>query len=476
METIGTIVAPATAPGGALAVIRVSGSEAIALCDGIFRGPGGTLSAARGYTLHYGEIVNGRAVVDQVVVSLFRTPRSYTGEDMVEISCHASPYILQQIIQLLIAAGARIAAPGEFTVRAFLAGKIDLVQAEAVADLIASTGRADHAMAANQLRGGYSAEFSALRGELVRLVSLLELELDFGEEDVTFADRAELAGLLAQITEKVSVLLDSFALGNAVKQGVGVAIVGSPNVGKSTLLNALLKEERALVSEIPGTTRDVIEEALNIDGIPFRFIDTAGIRATDDALEKMGIERTFSSISRARIILLTVDAGEIGAGASKAIRESAVRQAVRDALEKITPSEDQKMGIILNKIDKNRGETGEWESLTATLKAETGYPVVAVSAKEGTGLGALTLFLAESVAVEPLYNGSTVISNVRHHEALRHAKKSLECAMQGLQNNISADLLAQDVREVLHYIGTITGEITNDEILGAIFSGFCIGK
>ena len=467
MKTTGTIVAPATAPGGALAVIRVSGDEAIALCDGIFRGPGGSLAGARGYTLHYGEIIDGDAVTDQVVVSLFRAPRSYTGEDMVEISCHASPYILQRIIQLLTTAGARVAAPGEFTVRAFLAGKIDLMQAEAVADLIASTGRADHAMAANQLRGGYSAEFAALRGELVRLVSLLELELDFSEEDVTFADRTELAELLARITEKVTALLNSFALGNAVKQGVGVAIVGTPNVGKSTLLNTLLKEERAMVSEIPGTTRDVIEEALNIDGIPFRFIDTAGIRTTDDTLEKMGIERTLSTIDRARIILLMVDAGETG---------EAVRQAVRDALEKISPSEEQKMGIVLNKIDKNRGEAGAWESFAAKLHAETGYPVSAISAKEGTGLGALTAFLVESVAAEPLYNGSTVISNARHHEALRHAQGSLACAMQGLQEGISADLLAQDVREVLYHIGGITGEITTDEVLGEVFGRFCVGK
>ena len=302
-----TIVAPATAPGGAIAVIRVSGERALALCDTLFRGRT-PLAEAAGYTVHYGRIADGDRTVDDVLAAVFRAPHSYTGEDAVEISCHGSSYIVSEILRLLIAAGARMASPGEFTVRAYLAGKLDLAQAEAVGDLVAASSQAAHALASNQMRGGYSAALAALRDRLLHLTALLELELDFAEEEVEFADRRELRQTMRDIAREIDRLRDSFALGNAIKEGVPVAIAGAPNVGKSTLLNRLLGEERAMVSEIAGTTRDVIEECANIGGVLFRFLDTAGIRTTDDHLERMGIERTMASIRRARIVIRLTDA------------------------------------------------------------------------------------------------------------------------------------------------------------------------
>ena len=321
-----TIVAPATAPGGAIAVVRVSGTEALACCDRIFRGRE-PLAAAAGYTVHYGTVAEGDRTIDDVLATVFRAPHSYTGEDSVEISCHGSRYIVAEILRLLLAAGARMAAPGEFTIRAYLAGKIDLSQAEAVADLIASSSRADHALATNQMRGGYSEELEGLRDKLLQLTSLLELELDFSEEDVEFADRTALRETMERIGGEIDRLRNSFALGNAIKEGVAVAIVGAPNVGKSTLLNKLLNEDRAMVSEIAGTTRDVIEEQANIGGVRFRFLDTAGIRATGDRLERMGIERTMESIRRAQV------EGTIGISARRGDGIEALCRALRDAVD-----------------------------------------------------------------------------------------------------------------------------------------------
>lgn len=468
-----TIAAVATGVGGALAVIRVSGKQAIDICNRTFRARSGkSLNEAAGYTLHYGDITDScNEVIDDVVLSLFRAPRSYTGEDMVEISCHASQYIQGRILRTLISLGARSAEPGEFTIRAFLAGKLDLSQAEAVADMIASTDRATHALATNQMRGGYSSEFTALREQLIELVSLLELELDFGEEDVEFADRTKLAGLVERVQERVTSLLDSFTLGNAIKEGVAVAIVGSPNVGKSTLLNTLLCEERAMVSDIAGTTRDVIEESLNINGIRFRFIDTAGIRETSDKLEQMGIERTFSSILRARIVILLVEAS------------SASADSVRDCIASLTLRNDQKLCVVINKIDKLEGleldplPDSPLQTMLKSIHATTpNTPIIAISAKIGTGIQRLREFLAADVSADPIYHGNTVVSNARHYEALQGAKSSLERAGAAMQTNLPADLLSQDLQETLHHLGLITGEITTNDILASIFSKFCIGK
>lgn len=455
-----TIAAVATGIGGALGVIRVSGENAIEICDSVFCvRSGAKLSDCKGYTLHYGNITDGEGrIVDDAVLSLFRSPRSYTGENMVEISCHGSQYIQGEIMKLLIGLGARSAQPGEFTIRAFLAGKLDLSQAEAVADMIASSDRATHALASNQMRGGYSSEFAVLRERLIELVSLLELELDFGEEDVEFADRSELARILGQVRERVSALLNSFNLGNAIKEGVGVAIVGSPNVGKSTLLNALLQEDRAMVSDIAGTTRDVIEQSLNIGGVHFRFIDTAGIRKTTDKLEQMGIERTLSTIERAQIVLLMVD----------------VDENIETALSRINLRTDQKMCVIINKSDKLLST--EIESIVNSISSKSESEVIVISAKNATNIASVHNFLSDVINADPLYNGSTIVSNTRHYEALHNAQVALERADSALATNITADLLSQDLREVLHYLGTITGEITTTDILSSIFSKFCIGK
>lgn len=455
-----TIAAVATGIGGALGVIRVSGVNAIEICDSVFRARSGSkLSDYKGYTLHYGDVTDAQGrVVDDAVLSLFRSPRSYTGENMVEISCHGSQYIQSEIMKLLIGLGARSAEPGEFTIRAFLAGKLDLSQAEAVADMIASSDRATHALASNQMRGGYSSEFAVLRERLIELVSLLELELDFGEEDVVFADRSELARILGQVRERVSSLLNSFNLGNAIKEGVGVAIVGSPNVGKSTLLNALLQEDRAMVSDIAGTTRDVIEESLNIDGVRFRFIDTAGMRKTSDKLEQMGIERTLTTIERAQIVLLMVD----------------VSEDIEAALSRINLRNDQKMCVIINKSDTL--SEFDIEHVTNLVRSKSQSEIIVISAKTVTNITAVHNFLSQVLNADPLYNGSTIVSNTRHYEALHNAQSALERAAAALTAGITADLLSQDLREVLHHLGTITGEITTNDILSSIFSKFCIGK
>lgn len=452
-----TIVAPATAPGGAIAVIRVSGAEALSLCDRIFRGRT-PLAEAAPYTVHYGTIVDAPAaeaesprIVDDVLAAVFRAPHSYTGEDSVEISCHGSSYIVAEILRLLTDAGGRMATPGEFTMRAYLAGKLDLSQAEAVGDLIAASSRAAHALATNQMRGGYSSALEALRDRLLHLTTLLELELDFSEEDVEFADRQALRDTMEQIDREIGRLCSSFAWGNAIKEGIAVAIVGAPNVGKSTLLNRLLGEERALVSEIAGTTRDVIEECINIDGVLFRFLDTAGVRATDDRLERMGIERTMESIRRARIIIRMIDAGQ-PAGESDEAAMPGLRA-------------DQTLLTVVNKLD---------------LHPDAALPAGAIglSAKRGEGIDRLRRALRETIPTDALYHGSTVVSNSRHHEALTAARKSLARALEGMDAALPTDLLSEEIREVIRHLGEITGRgvITPDDILKNIFSNFCIGK
>lgn len=445
-----TIVAPATAAGGAIAVVRVSGREAFALCDRVFRGRK-PLAEADGYTVHYGEIMDGDRIVDDVLAAVFRAPHSYTGEDSVEISCHGSSYIVSEILRLLTAAGGRMAQPGEFTIRAYLAGKLDLSQAEAVADTIAASSRAAHALASTQMRGGYSDELERLRDKLLNLTSLLELELDFSEEDVEFADRTALRETMQRIGAEIDRLRSSFSLGNAIKEGVAVAIAGAPNVGKSTLLNRLLNEERAMVSEIAGTTRDVIEERTNIDGILFRFLDTAGIRSTDDRLERMGIERTMESIRRAQLVIHLIDA-------------SALAAAVPEPDFTLRP--DQKLLTVANKIDR--------APASLTLPEN----IIGISAKQGTGLDRLCEALRRAVDTDALYHGDPVVSNSRHYEALTTAREALDRALDGLGNGLPADLLSEEIRQVIHALGSITarGAIAPDEVLQNIFSKFCVGK
>ena len=438
-----TIVAAATPTGGAIAIVRIEGPKAFAVCDLIFRSDRGTTaSEAKGYTLMHGNIFDHQRRIDDVLVTIFRSPHSYTGGDMVEIACHGSAYITGEIIRLAIENGARNATAGEFTMRAFLGGKMDLSQAEAVADVIAADSKAALTMADTQMRGCYSEALSRLRGELLNLASLLELELDFGEEDVEFANRGELTALLDRIEGEISRLAGSFAVGNAVKKGIAVAIVGEPNVGKSTLLNRLVGDERAMVSDIAGTTRDTIEECVTIGGVVFRFIDTAGVHDTGDRLENMGIERTHKALAGAQIVVEMFESvGE----------------------DIVALSEEQKVIRLLNKID-----------LHAESKVPDGW--IGISAKEGIGIEKLTQRLGECVDTSEIMSGSAVVSNGRHYEALLRAKDALLRAKEGLCAWLSTDLVAQDIREVLEHIGAITGEVTNSEILGQIFSRFCIGK
>lgn len=471
-----TIAAPATAAGGALAVVRVSGNDALAVCDRIFRGRT-LLSEAGGNTVHYGRIADGDRTLDDVLVSVFRAPHSYTGENSAEISCHGSSYIVSELLRLLQAAGARMAAPGEFTTRAFLAGKMDLSQAEAVADLIASSSRAAHALASTQMRGGYSEALGTLRDRLLQLASLLELELDFAEEEVEFADRSALRQTMERIAQEIDLLRESFSLGNALKEGVAVAIAGAPNAGKSTLLNRLLNEDRAMVSDIPGTTRDVIEECTLIDGVRFRFLDTAGIRSTNDRLEKMGIERTMTGIARAQIVIYLVDAASLDAKnrsrapkpAASTFPDAAPASSVpgssspRIPTPEFTLRPEQHLLTVVNKIDTAPG---------LVLPDN----VLALSAKRGEGLGRLRDALRAHVDTSALYHGDAVVSNSRHYEALTAAVESLRQALAALDSDLPSDLLSEEIRQVTYRLGTITGEITNDEILGTIFSKFCIGK
>ena len=460
-----TIVAPATAVGGALAVIRVAGPAAVAVADRLFRARR-PLADAAGGTAHYGTIRDGKRVVDEAVATLFRAPRSYTGEDTVEFSCHGSSYVVAELLRLAIAAGARMAEPGEFTRRAYLNGKLDLSQAEAVADLIAASSRTAHALATNQLRGGYSSALDALRERLVHLAAMLELELDFGEEEVAFADRRELDALLEAIERETERLCGSFALGNALTEGIAVAIVGAPNVGKSTLLNRLLEEDRAMVSEIAGTTRDVIEERLTIDGVLFRLLDTAGIRRTEDRLERMGIERTLRSLERAQIVVRMIDATTLGTGP-------------------IPPPDfplrpDQRLLTVLNKIDaldRDANRSAEKRPPT-TARPTTEDDVIPMAARRGEGVELLRRALRAAVPTEGLEEGATVVSSARHHAALTEARTALARARRGLAEKLPTDLLSEEIRSVAAALATITGRgaILPDEVLQHIFSKFCIGK
>ena len=479
-----TIYAPATVPGtGAISVIRVSGPEALTIADKVIRCRKGTISDASGYTIKFGTIHTADdAVLDEVLVSIFRAPHSYTGENSVEISCHASSYIVSSVMELLFAAGARAAEPGEFTQRAFLNGKMDLAQAEAVADVIASQNAAAHRIAFKQMKGGFSSELKGMRSELLELVSLMELELDFSEEEVEFADRSRLNELLAALIAHISRLIDSFKLGNAIKNGVPVAIAGATNTGKSTLLNALLGEDRAIVSDIHGTTRDTIEETLNIDGVLFRFIDTAGLRETEEIVEKIGIERTFKKISEASIVLGMIDL----------TRDfDSTCETVREIIEKVD-FDSQKLVILLNKTDiceVNKNVTilnfivssldnkGIISALTNESKTcDTDVPIIGISAKTGSGINNLRSILASSQRDLLADSDTTLVTNQRHVQALTDACTSLLRVQEGLALNLPTDLASQDIREAIYHLGSIVGEISADEVLGNIFANFCIGK
>ncbi len=458
-----TITAISTAPGkGAIACVRLSGPDAIAIADTLFVSPGGKkLSSRQAGTVHFGELRYNNQVVDEVVVTLFRAPHSFTGEDTVEISCHGSPYIQHRILQLLIENGCRLATPGEFSQRAFLNGKIDLSQAEAVADLIASSSAAAHRLAMNQLKGGFSHELQMLRLQLLDFVSLIELELDFGEEDVEFADRSLLQREVNAITELIRKLADSFNAGNAIKNGIPVAIIGETNVGKSTLLNLLLREDRAIVSDIHGTTRDVIEDTVNLNGVLFRFIDTAGIRDTTDTIETLGIERSFKKLEQASIVLWVIDA----AGDFSTFEQLAAT---------IRPkAEGKKLVLVLNKTDKLTPE--ELRQKQDYYNSQPEEPIF-ISAKNESERAELEQRLVKIANLPEVDENDVIVTNLRHYEALTHALAAIERVNGGLAQGLSGDFLAQDIRECMHYLGEITGQITTDEILGNIFSRFCIGK
>lgn len=457
-----TIYALATPAGnGAIAVIRLSGEEAVSIADSLFRGKNNTkkLAAQKSYTLHFGSLVHKEQVIDEVLVSLFKNPHSYTGEDVVEISCHGSVFIQQKIMQALSECGARLATPGEFTMRAFLNGKMDLSQAEAVADLIASQSAASHKIAFEQMKGGFSSQLEVLRGRLLHFISLIELELDFSEEDVEFADRRQFNHLLDEISTHTNQLIKSFTYGNVVKTGVPVAIAGRTNVGKSTLLNALLNEEKAIVSDIAGTTRDVIEDTITIDGITFRFIDTAGIRHTTDTIETLGIERTFDRIAKARIVLYVAEANDTA-------------EEIKKAISALSLNEDQHLILVLNKYDLLSGLE---INAKQTELSHLGFPVVFISAKNKLNINTLQHTIVSIIEAGKTDSG-VIVTNIRHYEALQQAQQAVNRVFEGLQNHISTDLIAQDLREVLYHIGAITGEITTDEVLGNIFKNFCIGK
>lgn len=460
-----TICAIATGRGGAIGIIRVTGAGAISITDKIFTPAGADrrpLAGREPYTLAFGRITgNNGETVDEVLVSVFRAPHSYTGEDSTEISCHGSTYILQQVMQLLIANGCRTAEPGEYTRRAFLNGKMDLSQAEAVADLIASTSAATHRQAINQMRGGFSRELASLRDKLLRLTSLLELELDFSDhEELEFADRTELDSTAAQIETAISRLADSFSVGNAIKNGIPVAIIGETNAGKSTLLNTLVGEDRAIVSDIHGTTRDVIEDTADIGGVTFRFIDTAGIRDTSDTIERLGIDRTFKKIDQADIVLWMLDA-----------TDNAVTQP--DIAEKILPRcRGKQLIAVLNKIDvASPGTTLPPDFLPGQAQQ------IAISAKHGTNIDKLKQMLVAAAGIPDIAAGDIVVTNARHYDALTKALADVRRVRQGIADNLPSDLVAQDLRDCLHHLGEIVGgEITSEETLQNIFKHFCIGK
>ncbi|MCD7972343.1 MAG: tRNA uridine-5-carboxymethylaminomethyl(34) synthesis GTPase MnmE [Candidatus Azobacteroides sp.] len=461
-----TICAISTPPGtGGIAVIRISGEHAISYADKIFtpKTHAVSLNEQEGYKAIFGTIFHSTGEpLDEVVVTVFRNPHSFTGEDTVEISCHGSPYIQQQILHLLLQEGARLAQPGEFTQRAFLNGKMDLSQAEAVADLISSSSTASHRLAMNQMRGGFSDTLKELRAKLLDFVSLIELELDFSEEDVEFADRGHLTALVHTIRETIEKLANSFQLGNVIKAGIPVAIVGETNAGKSTLLNLLLNEEKAIVSDIHGTTRDVIEDIVNVQGITFRFIDTAGIRDTGDTIETLGIERTFRKIEQASIVLWMIDATQIS-------------EKIDSVAEKILPrTKEKKLIILFNKTDKLSPEEqtllkNEFLPLTEAVR-------IPISAKYNQNSDILEKALVDAANIPSISGNDVIVTNLRHYEALVNALDAINRVESGLKQGISGDFLSQDIRECMHYLGEITGQISTDEVLGNIFGKFCIGK
>jgi tRNA modification GTPase len=457
-----TICALSTPPGtGAIAVVRLSGSNAIPVTAQIFhsRDKGFDLNKAASHTIHFGNIGNESDILDEVLVSVFRSPHSYTGEDVVEISCHGSPYIQQKLIELILAKGPRLAKPGEFTLRAFLNGKFDLSQAEAVADLIAANSRSSHDLAISQMRGEFSKKIRELREKLVQFASLIELELDFSEENVEFASRPELNSLLEELENEISQLIDSFSIGNVIKKGIPVAIIGKPNVGKSTLLNVLLNEEKAIVSETPGTTRDAIEDTIVIGGYSFRFVDTAGLRDSEDIIERLGIDRTWEKIYDAAIILYVFDATQ------ESFEE------VNEAITELNENQEIKSKCIIligNKTDKVKKLP---KGFTEFVELET----IFVSAKRKENIHLIAESLLRFVKADNL-SGSAIISNTRHLDSLQHARAVIESIREGLDKVISPDLLTVDIRTALYHLGQITGEVTTNEILGQIFSRFCIGK
>ncbi len=467
-----TIVALATPAGqGAIGIVRISGPDAFAVAEAVFRPVRGKkVREMKSHTIHLGNLMDGEMVLDEALLSIFKGPNSYTGEDSIEFSCHGSSFIRQQLIMLCLHHGCRMANPGEFTLRAFLNGKIDLSQAEAVADLIASDNQAAHRVAMQQMRGGFSHELAHLRQQLLDFASLIELELDFSEEDVEFADRKAFDALLQQIELVLTRLVESFAVGNAIKNGIPVAIAGQPNVGKSTLLNALLNEERAIVSEIAGTTRDAIEDEISVGGVGFRFIDTAGIRQTDDVVENIGIKRTFEKMQQARVILYMIDATRLSL-------DNEAEKTAQELEELATQYPDKSILVLANKSDQlqpnDKRRLLEYFGLHSKPIIQNFLPV---SAKFGEGIEELRQALLSLVNTGALESGQTIVTNARHYDSLTASLREIRKVRLGMREGLPADLVAIDIREALAHLGEITGQVTNDELLGNIFGRFCIGK